>query len=387
MSHERLELLRQVFPDLPPPLLAELAQKVRERTYPLGTILCQEGALEDTFYIIVSGRVVVSKVMDGETSRILTYQGPGEFFGELALIQDTQRAATVVTLEETTVFELSKQDFLSLLENSPAMVITIMNAVAARLRAADQRSIADLRRKTQELNQAYRELEAETEHRSRFLTMVAHELRTPLTTVKGYLNLMEAGQLPAEMTSNVIETVSDNVDAIVRLINNILFLQEIELIEPHFRPVAVSEIVQQAVDEISGQAHQAGLSLRLDISPDLPTIMGDPASLKQAIMALLENAIKFSPNGGEIQINVYPRQSTLEIAVCDPGVGIPQADLDHLFDRIRHRDASEIHLRGGVGLGLPIAKAVVEQHKGSIRVASQEGYGSTFTISLPISSE
>ncbi len=387
MSQEQVELLRKAFPDLPENLLAELAQKVQKRTYPIGTVLCKEGEIENTFYIICSGRVVVSKLLDSETSRILTYQGPGDFFGELGLIHETQRAATVITLEETQVLELNRQDFMAFLESSTTMVTALMRAVASRLRDADQRSIAELRRKNIELSQAYHALEAETRQRSEFLTTVAHELRTPLTTVKGYLDLLDLGQLPHTMIDGVVDTLANNVDAIVQLMNNILFLQEIELIEPHLRPVDAGEVVSQAMQAVRLDAERVGLSLHQEIDSPLEPVMGDPGSLKQAIVALLENAVKFSPNGGEIFVDVRSRGQFLEINVRDPGIGIPAAQLDRLFDRIQHQDATGAHLSRGVGLGLPIAKAVVEQHKGSIHVTSEEGKGSTFTIRLPISSK
>lgn len=387
MSQDRIELLQKAFPGLPETLLGELAQKVREHTYPIGTILCKEGEVEDVFYIINSGRVVVSKFLDGETSRILTYQGPGEFFGELALIHDAQRAATVVTLEETTVFELSKKEFLAFLESSPTMVVTIMRAVASRLRDADQRSITDLRRKNKELSQAYRELEAETQQRSEFLTTVAHELRAPLTTVKGRLHSVESGTLPGPAVEDAIETVSNNVDAVIRLINSILFLQELELIEPQFHPVALDEVIQQAVHEVSPDAERLGLKIQLDAIPDLAPIMGDSGGLKQAAIVLLENAVKFSPNGGTIQIHIHPQGQMIKVSVHISGASISQEAIEHLFDRAQHRDSVDPRFSGAVGLGLPIAKAVVEQHRGSIQVSSEEGQGSTFTICLPISSK
>lgn len=384
---ERIDLLQKAFPGLPDALLQELAHKVRERTYPMGTVLCKEGESEDVFYIIGKGRVVVSKFLDGETSRILSYQGAGEFFGELALVQDSPRAATVVTLEETTVFELSKQDFLALLESSPDMVTAIMRAVAARLRETDRRSIQELRRKNAELNQAYQALQTEIQQRSAFLTTVAHQLRAPLTTVKGHLKTVEADNFSEESLQGIVETVSDNVDDIIRLVNSILFLQEVELIEPQFRSVAVDEIVRQTTDEIRPLAERMGLSMRIEIAPQLLPVWGDASSLKQAVLALLENAIRASPDGGEIQVSVIPCGHVLEIAVRDYGKGISQTDLEHLFEHTRRGLTGDAPWQVAASLSLPIAKAVVEQHKGLLLVASQEGHGSTFTIRLPVTTE
>lgn len=384
---ERIDLLQRAFPGLPDALLQELACKVRERTYPMGTVLCKEGESEDVFYIIGKGRVVVSKFLDGEASRILSYQDAGEFFGELALVQDSPRAATVVTLEETTVFELNKQDFMTLLESSPDMVTAIMRAVAARLRETDRRSIQELRRKNAELNQAYQALQTEIQQRSNFLTAVAHQLRAPLTTVKDHLKTVEADDFSEERLQGVVETVSDNVDDIIRLVNSILFLQELELIEPQFRSVAVDEIVRQAINEIRPVAERIGLSMRVEIAPQLLPVWGDASSLKQAVLALLENAVRASLDGGEIHVSATPCGHVLEITVRDYGLGISEAELEHLFEHTPRGLAGDAPWQVAASLSLPIAKAVVEQHKGLLLVASQEGRGSTFTIRLPVTTE
>ncbi len=387
MPLTRTELLQKAFPELPSPLLSDLAQKARLRTYPMGTVLCKEGQAEDIFYIICAGRVAVSKLLDGETSRILSYQGPGEFFGELALVHDNQRVATVVTIEETTVFELGKADFMSFLENSPSMVVTIMRAVAWRLRDADQKSITELRRKNAELNRAYHTLEAETKLRSGFLSTVAHELRTPLTTVKNQLNWLDSDQITDTQVENTVGAVSDNIDAVVQLVNNILFLQELELIEPQFRPVAVDEIVCQTVTEIAPSAKRLGVSLHLNIASQLPPVMGDAGSLKQAITALLTSVIRFSAQGGNILIDVLHYNQSFEIAIHSPNTGTLQLDIEHIFDRAYLREKAETYLSGGFGLELPIAKAVVEQHHGQLYIESQAEQGSTFTIHLPITNK
>jgi signal transduction histidine kinase len=379
---ERSKLLQKAFPELPAPVLTELAQQVRERTYPIGTVLCTEEKLEEIFYILCSGKVAVSKFLDGETSRILTYHGPGEFFGELALIRDARRAATVVTIEESTVFELDKKNFMDLLESNPVMVVTIMRAVASRLREADQRSIADLRRKNKELGLAYRGLESETQQRSQFLTLIAHQLRAPLGSVKNSMNLIDSGQLGQDKLGQVVGAVTENVDAIVQLVNNILFLQEIDLVEPQFQPVDIQAVVRQAVQDFQPSAERAGLSVRVEAADPIASITGNAGSLKQAVTALLENALRSSSRGGEIGVTVQSRDQAVEISVQDSGATILPETVEHLFERAQHQEAGGYHQHSG-GLGLPIAKAVVEQHKGSIHVTSQAGQGNRFTISLP----
>ena len=191
MKRRATEILHQVFPGLGEEELAELASVAELRTYPPGTILCHEGRAEDIFYVIVSGRAEVSKYIQADMQRVLHRPGPGEFFGEIALVQEGPRTATVRTIEPTIVLEIGRDAFMSVLQRSASMAVRIMLQVTSRLRDADQRSIADLRRKNVELAQAYAELAAQQKLRSEFLTTVAHELRTPLTAATGYLQLTD----------------------------------------------------------------------------------------------------------------------------------------------------------------------------------------------------
>ena len=132
------------------------------------------------------------------------------------------------------------------------------------------------------------------------------------------------------------------------------------------------------------RAASSNLTFQLDLPPHLPAVCADLDGLTQAIGALIDNAVKFSPNGGLIIISAHTVDSLLHISIQDPGVGIPPEQLYHIFDRYHHLDAVGEHLFGGVGLGLPVAKQVMEQHNGNISVSSELGAGSTFTLTIPI---
>ena len=383
MPPSATEILHQVFPDLSEDALAELAGVAVLRTYPPDTVLCHEGRAEETFYVIVAGRAKVSKHIDKDMERVLHRPGPGEFFGEIALVQEGRRTATVRTVEPTTVLEIGRPAFMSVLQRSASMAVRIMLQVTLRLRDADLRSIADLRRKNIELAQAYQELETQQRLRSEFLTTVAHELRTPLTAATGYLQFANSSAVTREQATDFLERVSHNLETVVHLVNNILLLQELELITPEFKPLNVEEIVLQAVHEMIEQTVQAGLTIDTRIAGNLPQIMGDAGGLSRAVDVLLDNAIKFSPNGGEISVCVRAAADSLQIEIRDPGVGFPSGQLEYLFKPFTRIETADGHLFGGVGLGLPIAKQVVESHGGYIEAESQEGEGSTFTIVLP----
>ncbi len=276
---------------------------------------------------------------------------------------------------------------MSVLQRSASMAVRIMLQVTSRLRDADQRSIADLRRKNVELAQAYAELAAQQKLRSEFLTTVAHELRTPLTAGTGYLQLVNSGAVPPAQASQFLETVSNNLDTVVHLVNNILFLQELELITPEFKPLAISEVVLKAVEEIAKRASEGGLTVNTQIQQKLPQVMGDAGGLSRAISALLDNAVKFSPEGGEIGIRIQADDSAVRIEISDPGIGFPMEQLEDVCRPFTRVEETGGHLFGGVGLGIPIAKQVVESHGGHIEIESEVNKGSTFTVVLPVAEE
>ena len=186
-----------------------------------------------------------------------------------------------------------------------------------------------------------------------------------------------------EQASEFLERVTRNLGTVVHLVNNILFLQELELITPEFERLDVEEVVLQAIEEIVERAAQAGLTLSTRIEGVLPQVLGDAGGLSRAVGALLDNAIKFSPDGGEIAIHVHADDESLRVQIRDPGVGFPVERLDDLFKPFTRIEVTGGHLFGGVGLGLPIAKYVVELHGGRIEVKGEEKKGSTFTIVLP----
>ena len=381
------EILHQVFPGLNDEDVAELASVAEQRSYPPGTILCQEGRAEKTFYVIISGRAEVTKYFQDDRQRVLYHPGAGEFFGEIALVQEGFRTASVRTLEPTTVLEIDRDAFISVLQRSASMAVHIMLQVTNRLRDADRRAISDLRRKNIELEEAYRALETQQQQRSAFLTTVAHELRTPLTAATGYLQFVNSGAVSTEDVPEFLHKVARNLETVVDLVNSILLLQELEMITPEFELLAAGEVVTGSVQKGVDQAVAAGLTIDLHVDETLPQVMGDAGSLGRAVDVLPDNAVKFSPNGGTIHVRVRAEDQTIRIEISDPGVGFPIDQLDELFTPFTRIESVDGHLFGGVGLGLPIARQIVESHGGHLQAESVRRKGSTFTIVLPIAEE
>ncbi len=383
----RIEILRNAFPTAGDDLLAYIARDAREIRVAAGDRICEEGEVGDAFYLIMAGRVQVSKFLAMGTQHLLNELHTGQFFGEMALVEEAPREASVDALEETTLLAITKQDFQEMLLAGPQVAIAIMRAMIARLRDSDRRTIRELGQKNDELAQAYVALRDAMQRRSDFLTVIAHELRTPLTSVKGYAHFIRLGMLKGDELAQALNVIVNSTDSIVRLINNILFLQELELIPPTLEPVDMHQLLHSLVDALQTRAAENKLTFKLNIPADLPKVRGDLDELAQAIGGLLDNAVKFSPNGGEIVLSAEAHDARLHVSIADPGMGIPPDQLYHIFDRYQHLESGGEQLFGGAGLGLPIAKQVVEQHNGTLSVVSRVGEGSTFTVTLPLYKE
>ena len=375
-------IIPRAFPGIKPDEIEELIANSKVRSYTPGAILCQENAVEDTFYMILEGDVEVTKVINNSENRLLKTLTAGDFFGEMALIHNAPRAATVTAKTAITTLELEKAAFDRVLKNSSSIAMAMVSEISSRLRLNDQMAVDDLRMRAGELAQAYQKLAEQDLARREFLTNIAHELRTPLMVASGYLQMVQNGTLSGDQLPVGIEAISRNVQQIVSLVNDIMFLQEMDLVLPEFQAVDMNQVAQSVVDMYQPKAAERNVTLRFTPDPDLPPVSGDAKSLERALMSLVDNAIKFSPNGGDVTIRFSQKDEDVYIAVEDHGIGIKKENLPRIFDRFYHLERSGDDLFGGIGLGLAITQQVIKQHQGKLEVDSTPGKGSTFTLAL-----
>src|SRR5258708_28153097 len=201
------------------------------------------------------------------------------------------------------------------------------------------------------------------------------------------MQLIRSGSLNGPALQVGLEKVCSGMKQIVSLINDLLFVQEMELIKPAMRAVNVADVLVTIAHEAQERAAVNHLTILIDAPDALPTIEADPDGLLRALRALLDNAIKFSPGGGEIHVNATASDNVLEIAVADPGIGIEPDFMPRIFDRYQREEKRGNYLFGGIGLGLAIAIHLIESFGGSIDVQSAVGEGSVFTVRLPILTE
>ena len=375
-------IIPRAFPGIKPDEIEELIAHSQVHSYLPGDVLCRENAVEDRFYMILDGEAEVTKHINSSENRLLTTLAPGDFFGEMALIHNAPRAATVSAKTALTTLELDKAAFDQVIHKSTSIAMAMVSQISNRLRQNDQLAVDDIRLRASELAEAYQKLAEQDLARREFLSNIAHELRTPLMVASGNLQILQKGILKGEQLAAGIDTVTRNVQQIVTLVNDILFLQEMDLVLPDFQKVDMNEVGYTVVGKYAASAQEHGVSLRFTPNANVPPVWGDPKSLERALMALVDNAIKFSPQGGDVRINLSKNDAWVLVSVEDHGIGITKENLPRVFDRFYHLERSGDDLFSGIGLGLAITRQVIEQHQGSLNVVSTPGKGSTYTMTL-----
>jgi signal transduction histidine kinase len=232
-------------------------------------------------------------------------------------------------------------------------------------------------------------LEKELEQiKSQLLSTVSHELRTPLASIKGFATTLLRRDVEWDEDSRreFLSIIDEESDRLSELIGNLLDMSRIEAgelpVEPE--PTDLQPIIRDTAAEF--QMMTGDHRIEVDLPQDLPLVMADPRRARQVLRNLVENAVKYSPGGGEIRIEARPQQGELHVSVGDTGIGIDADQLDRIFDRFYQVDSASTRKVGGSGLGLAISKAIIEAHGGAIWVDSQPGVGSTFHVTLPLAS-
>ncbi len=219
-----------------------------------------------------------------------------------------------------------------------------------------------------------------------FIANVSHELRTPLASIKSVVETLQAGAIDDKAAAQDFLARADaEVDRLVQMVTELLELSRLESGQAPLarEPVDVQRMLEQAVERMRPQAERKSLELTLNAAPSMPSITGDAQRLEQTLVNLIDNAIKFTPEGGSVRVSAKSVDGAVQVDVEDTGDGISAEKLPRIFERFYKVDRA----RGdrGTGLGLAVVKHTVEAHGGTIRVRSQEGHGSTFTIVLPLS--
>ncbi len=219
--------------------------------------------------------------------------------------------------------------------------------------------------------------------KSEFVAIVSHDLRTPLTTIRGYVSLLSRVGPLNEQQQEFVDRVEHNMTSVVELIQDLLDIGRIEAgLDWEMRPTPLDEIVLEAVEQLRPNAELQRHALTVNVTTVAPA-WGNGRRLEQIMVNLLMNAIKYTPDGGRIDVTLREDGDFLVLQVCDSGIGISVEDQHRIFDKFYRVESGATQGIGGSGLGLAIVKAITEKHAGRVWVESEPGQGSTFTVLLP----
>lgn len=396
---DKIGLLSQSFPGLADEELQDMARLTRVGVFQAGSFLCREGFYEQVFYILAQGEAeITKKISELEGERVLRKVGWGDFVGEMALIQNAPRAASVRCLTDCVVLEMGKHDFETMLSRSPHMALGIIRTTLNRMRSNDQAAIADLQRTNKVLAQLDR-------NKLEFIQVAAHELRTPLTVMKGYINVMklDAAVRNNPMLMEVLDGISKGTERLHEIVNTMLDVTRVDSENVRIAPVPVpvKSVVNDIVHRVQNEATNRQLSYVVEHDPELPFINADPTMIQKAVYHLVMNAIKYTPDGGTITISTRPvtlesNGPGVEVSIRDTGIGLDPEHHRLVFEKFYQVGAVAVHSSsktafkgGGPGLGLAIARGVARAHGGKIWVDSpgcdeNKLPGSVFYLQLPV---
>ena len=245
----------------------------------------------------------------------------------------------------------------------------------------------ELERLSTALNCMIARLDEAFQHINRFSADVSHELRTPLTILRGELEFIAEQQRTSPEVLDTVGSALEEIDRLSKIVENLLSISRVDAGEIRMRQqrIDMAELARTTAEQMQLLADEKAMSLRFSLQPGVE-VEGDPSRLKQIVVNLLDNAIRYTGEDGWVEIAVYSEAGNCILKVSDNGVGISAESLPHLFERFYRADKARSRYSGGAGLGLSIVKAICAAHGGNIRVFSKEGEGSCFWVELPLAS-
>ncbi len=234
---------------------------------------------------------------------------------------------------------------------------------------------------------SYDELETANRLKDEFLATLSHELRTPLNAVLGYARMLRSGTIRPERTAQALDVIERNAGSLAKMVEDVLDVSRIISGKARLdvKPTDIATVVRDAIATVTAAVDAKGLRIESAIDPHVGPVTADANRLQQVVWNLLSNAVKFTPKGGRVRISVAPGESHVDIVVTDTGIGIPRDFLPHIFERFRQAEGGTTRKHGGLGLGLAIARHIVEMHGGTLEAESEgAGKGATFRVRLPL---
>ncbi len=387
LALQRSPLLRALM-EIAPEIMQDA---LKEESFPAETVLFREGDASDRAYAIWSGRLRVQHEMGSGAPLVMRDCVPGDVVGEVSLLDNQPRSATVIVVEDSRLISLSRQDLQTLLTQKPEAAVALLQALSYRLRSSDEylvsasHSVDFLARRVAGDTTAAGDVALQWGGLSRFL----RELSTTADGLTGGLKALERVLAPTltEETKDTFTLVEAQANRLSRTVERARIVEVLESGEAVLdkKPAMIGAMVERIAAQFTPAARPLGVLFDVRVEPGIPMVWADEELLHEALSQLMDNALRFAPPGSAVVVEVArPFKEEMRLSMSDAGPGVPPEYRETIFEPFVRGPDDE---GSGFGLGLAICRAIVRAHGGRIWVEDgPEGEGSTFLISLPIGS-
>ncbi len=362
-----------------------LASLCYEESYPADSILFNEGQEAEKFFIVRSGSVEVWKNYGGQGQELLAVHGPGQIFGEMALIDELPRSATLRAREDTDLLSLLKGDFSNLLRSNHEFAIAVMRSMSYMLRASNELFAQDLLKRNTELERANESLQAaqaeivRNERLStlgKFASIIIHDIRNPISALTTHAQLILLNKEDPQKIERYVNSLLNELTRLERLASELLDYSRGEIrLRP--APVDIAELFSKLKDSLAERFRAARIELDVEARFRGPMIM-DQERMLRVFLNIADNSRKAMLAGGIFTARCERAGDYVEFSFSDTGEGMDPETLSRVFEPFYSSSR-----QGGTGLGMLIVKNIVEAHDGAIRIRSEKGVGTTVLLSIP----
>ena len=356
----------KLFCKLSPPELSALRRIAREQKFSAGQEIFKEGDRGDGVYLVRDGVVEISGLVDQRVRLVFSQVGPGDIFGEMAVIEDKPRSACAVAKADVSLYFIPRAEMLALVERSPALALALLREISHRLR---------------EFNRQYLREVLQAERLSiigRFARSIVHDLKNPLNVIGLTAEMAAMDGVTPEMRHQVAQRIRQQVERISDLISEILDFTQGAPSDFVLGPFDYGMFVNQLMRELSPEAGLKSVTLELENPPPSVEVSIHPKRLRRVFYNLVHNATDAMPEGGKILLRFHTTDTEVVTEVEDTGRGIAPEIAGQLFQAFATHGKTH-----GTGLGLSICKRIIEDHQGWISARNKPGRGAVFSFGLP----
>ena len=374
------------FQKLPDQQIKKIQRVCHQIEYNPGDIIFEEGSQADRFYIVAGGAVEVWKDYKLPEKDLLAVHEQGHLFGEMALIDELPRSATVLAKEPARLFYIDRDDFHTIVQENSKIAISILKSVSDMVRKSNEYFVDNLRERARELektNQALREAQEELLLKDRlstlgkFSSLILHDIRNPLSILRSMAEMIVLNSSERKKVERNAKKIISEADRLNQIASELLEYSRGE-IRLNMSIVNLDSFFNRLLEAVGEKFQARDISVATEISVSEPVIM-DEQRMFRVFFNLADNARKAMPQGGKFSIKAFKADQTLKVEVADTGIGMDLSIQKKIFDPFfSYSD------HGGTGLGMSIVKSIIEAHHGTLFVSSKPNGGTTFRVTLPL---